>query len=55
MGVTALSSTPFAPPERARSGETPIISVVVPVYNEEKNIHPFLARAVSLLERIGTY
>jgi polyisoprenyl-phosphate glycosyltransferase len=33
----------------------PLISVVVPVYKEERNIGPFLERAVPVLERIGTY
>ena len=31
------------------------ISVVVPVYNEESNIRPFLARLVPTLEKIGSY
>ena len=31
------------------------ISVVVPVYKEEGNIQPFLARIVPVLERIGSY
>jgi polyisoprenyl-phosphate glycosyltransferase len=31
------------------------ISVVVPVYKEERNIQPFLARIVPILERIGSY
>ena len=33
----------------------PLISVVVPVYKEENNIRPFLARAVPALERLGSY
>src|SRR6266508_3563443 len=33
----------------------PLISVVVPVYKEERNIRPFLARAVPVLERLGSY
>ncbi len=33
----------------------PLISVVVPVYKEERNIRPFLARTVPVLERLGTY
>jgi len=33
----------------------PDISVVVPVYKEEKNIGPFLARMEPVLEKIGTY
>jgi polyisoprenyl-phosphate glycosyltransferase len=35
--------------------KTPIISVVVPVYKEEANVRPFLARTIPVLERIGTY
>ena len=31
------------------------ISVVVPVYNEERSIGPFLARLEPVLERIGSY
>ena len=34
---------------------TPRISVVVPVYREEANIRPFLARLVPALQRIGEY
>ena len=32
-----------------------VISVVVPVFNEERNIVPFLARIEPVLERIGPY
>jgi dolichol-phosphate mannosyltransferase len=39
----------------ARSDEPPLISVVIPVYKEERNIHPFLARAVPVLDRLGSY
>src|SRR6266536_1484233 len=35
--------------------DSPMISVVVPVYKEERNIRPFLERAVPVLERLGTY
>ena len=35
--------------------ESPLISVVVPVYKEERNIRPFLARAVPVLDRLGSY
>jgi glycosyltransferase involved in cell wall biosynthesis len=36
--------------------ESPVaISAVVPVYKEEGNIEPFLARIVPILERIGSY
>jgi polyisoprenyl-phosphate glycosyltransferase len=33
----------------------PIISVVVPVFREQENIRPFLARVRPVLERIGDY
>jgi polyisoprenyl-phosphate glycosyltransferase len=32
-----------------------LISVIVPVYKEEKNITPFLARMIPVLERLGDY
>lgn len=32
-----------------------MISVIVPVYKEEDNVRPFLARAVPVLERLGAY
>ena len=35
--------------------DTPQISVVVPVYNEERSIGPFLARMEPVLERVGPY
>lgn len=31
----------------------PVISIVAPAYNEERNIHPFLAAIVPVLESIG--
>jgi dolichol-phosphate mannosyltransferase len=37
------------------SADTPLISVVVPVYKEERNIRPFLERTVPVLKKIGTY
>ncbi len=37
------------------SKEAPLISIVVPVYNESKNIRLFLERTVPVLERLGTY
>ena len=41
--------------EAAAESKTPMISVVVPVYKEEKNIRPFLTRTVPILERLGSY
>ncbi len=35
--------------------EAPLISVVVPVYNEAQNIGLFLERTISVLERLGSY
>jgi polyisoprenyl-phosphate glycosyltransferase len=32
-----------------------LISLIVPVFKEERNIRPFLDRAVPVLERLGTY
>ena len=37
------------------SGEQPLISVIVPVYNEEHSVSMFLARTVPLLAKLGTY
>jgi dolichol-phosphate mannosyltransferase len=37
------------------TGEAPLISVVVPVYKEERSIRPFLERTVPILERLGSY
>jgi len=37
------------------ASQTPRISVVVPVYKEEANIRPFLARLLPVLERIRPY
>ena len=33
----------------------PLISVVVPVYKEERNIRPFLERTVPVVDRLGDY
>ena len=41
--------------EAQGSGREPLLSLVVPVYKEEHNIRPFLARAVPVLERLGSY
>ena len=41
--------------DRADGSAAPLISVVVPVYKEERNIVPFLERTVPVLERIGAY
>lgn len=35
--------------------DTPLISVIVPVYKEEQNIRPFVERTVPVLERLGSY
>ena len=49
------------PPQPASSSfdasgpPSPLISVIVPVYKEERNITPFLERAVPVLEAIGPY
>ena len=50
MQLDSTSSDRAGTPE-----EPPLISVVVPVYNEINNIRPFLARTVAVLERLGTY
>jgi polyisoprenyl-phosphate glycosyltransferase len=41
--------------ERPESSGPPLISVVVPVYKEEKNIQPFLDRMLPVLKRLGSY
>ena len=41
--------------EITRQSAPPMISVIVPVYKEENNIRPFLARTVAVLERLGAY
>jgi len=41
--------------QTTNASDAPLISVVVPVYKEERNIRPFLARAVPVLERLGPY
>src|SRR5664279_4191743 len=33
----------------------PLISVVVPIYKEEKNIQPFLDHTIPVLKRLGSY
>jgi dolichol-phosphate mannosyltransferase len=35
--------------------KVPLISLVVPVYKEERNIEAFLARSIPVLERLGTF
>jgi dolichol-phosphate mannosyltransferase len=50
VGADALSE--FVAP---LSGEGVEISVIVPVYKEEKNIKPFLDRVIPVLEGIGSY
>jgi glycosyltransferase involved in cell wall biosynthesis len=48
--VTSSSECP-----QEASSQSPLISVVVPVYKEVANIRPFLARAESVLEKLGPY
>src|SRR4051812_40878015 len=36
-------------------GEPPVISVVVPVFNEDGNLVPLLAELIPVLESVGTY
>src|SRR5687767_12189660 len=48
-------SSSSEPPGPAGRGESPLISVVVPVYKEERSIRPFLARTIPVLERLGRY
>jgi polyisoprenyl-phosphate glycosyltransferase len=38
-----------------RGSGGPLVSLVVPVYKEERNIAPFLERAVPVLKSIGRY
>lgn len=47
FAATALQNQP------AVSGEAPDISVVIPVYNEEPNIHPLHAKLNESLEKLG--
>jgi glycosyltransferase involved in cell wall biosynthesis len=50
--------TPVQPASSSFSlvgGDSPTISLIVPVYKEERNIVPFLARAVPVLDAIGRY
>src|SRR5260370_42058894 len=55
--MTMLEPPVSSSSDRAGAGgsEAPMIFVVVPVYKEEQNIRPFLARAVPVVERLGTY
>jgi dolichol-phosphate mannosyltransferase len=49
---------PVQPPSSSFTpvgSDSPIISLVVPVYKEERNILPFLERAIPVLEAIGPY
>jgi dolichol-phosphate mannosyltransferase len=38
-----------------RDDDPPLISIIVPVYREERSIGPFLARTVPVVERLGSY
>ena len=53
--MTRLSPNPYDRDQANVGPDVPLISVVVPVYKEEGNIRPFLARTVPVLERLGTY
>src|SRR5438094_3456504 len=56
MLVPPVSRSSDASETEARASETaPLISVVVPVYKEERNIRPFLERTVPVLDRLGDY
>ena len=58
LKCSAMMAARPARPIRAQTNvgpDAPLISVVVPVYKEEQNIRPFLARMVPVLERLGTY
>src|SRR5262245_49893382 len=46
---------PSAQGHTSAGSDVPLISVVVPVYKEERSIRPFLARMVPVLERLGAY
>src|SRR5260370_19915324 len=55
--MTMLEPPVSSSSDRAGAGgsEAPMIFVVVPGYKEEQNIGRFLARAVPVVERLGTY
>jgi hypothetical protein len=53
MSMQQLSS--FSDRRAAQNNEAPSLSVVVPVYKEEKNVRPFLERTEPVLERLGSY
>src|SRR5262245_7652116 len=55
MLPTPLTTILASKEQTGAGSEFPLISVVVPVYKEEKNIHAFLARTIPVLERIGPY
>jgi len=50
-----FSLVPIRPEMPKISSAEPDLSVVVPVYNEENNVRPFLARLIPVLERIGSF
>ena len=50
-----LDSSSSERTESTSGSELPLISVIVPVYKEENNIRPFLARTVPVLDRLGSY
>lgn len=49
------ASSPSEPTVTPTTDPGPLISVVVPVYKEERSIRPFLERTVPVLERLGRY
>lgn len=53
--LVRLDTSSFEHSDRTDGGEPPLMSVVVPVYKEERNIRPFLARTIPVLERLGSY
>jgi glycosyltransferase involved in cell wall biosynthesis len=50
-----VRATPSERIDSSDGADPPLIAVVVPVYREEQNIGPFLARTVPVLERLGSY
>ena len=53
--MPAPQASGLSSPASEATETPPLISVVVPVYKEERNIVPFLTRTVPVLERLGSY